>query len=756
MKKLHSYTATQLHSYTRLLCFLLFSLFFSAQNSLAQEGCGTDDYSDIETAPSLPWYGNDTYLAKYMDSLQTSWQQQSSRSNASPPSYTIPVQFTVLLAPGEVLNTVVPPADLARLISTLNDGFKSNGLPFNFTMLCVKTVLLPSASASYVEAAYHLNNGTPFAYNVLIATVYTGPVVAGNIFWNPTGNGVCITRTTGVSVTAAKNFVHEAGHYFGLKHTHLGHAAPYNLPLCYQEQVRRGFCQPPGYCAALSLGIDKLYCSKTGDFLCDTQADQGPDKAAAGVVADWFGDPYQPDKSNYMSYWPSSGYATFSQGQRAIILRNFGKRNGGSIKTKNLEVDDYEIDDFDATAKEIRRGETQIHTMYNAIDCQSDIIDIVYFEAMPFIGSYFVETKNIVGDVIGDINVFTATKNGSGLQRVSNITSGVVITNGGKSIEIPCNLLNSSLFDPTFCLIEINKKPNPAGVTSSSGEYSVALSQSYQPQLTPNTTEVCVGAKFSIDGLTPNGSVQWLPDGVKLSNNNQQITQVLGSTGSGLASINAIVEENGCSMFVPLTPMVFTVSDKYPDPMIKNVTSYGVYNNCKSFKYKFNASITGATYVDWKTACGPSSGCSMTKISDTEIEVSGDFISWDGNKGTYIEVTIVATNACGVSTSYTYKTSFSRGSCLGTDGGGRDNIELAPNPTKTTTTIKMTPKDEVGKEGVVRFIQIVNPVNGVQYEQKTDATEIEIDVTDFMDGVYYVLVSRDGETSQAVLVVQKE
>ena len=736
---------------------MLFSLFFSAQNSLAQESCGTDDYSDSETTPSLPWYGNDTYLPRYMDSLQRAWVQQSGgRSGSAAPSYTIPVQFIVLLAPGEVLTTVVPPVRFANLITALNQAYPPNGIPFHFTMLCVKTVQPTVTTVGYGVAGSHIdNNRTAGAINVLISVGYTG-IFAGSIFWHPTQDGICLTRTTGSSASSAKNFAHEAGHYFGLKHTHLGHAAPYNLPLCYQEQVRRGFCQPPGYCAALSLGIDKLYCSKTGDFLCDTQADQGPDKAAAGVVADWFGDPYQPDKSNYMSYWPSSGYATFSQGQRAIILRNFGKRNGGSIKIKNLEVDDYEIDDFDATAKEIKRGQTQIHTMYNAIDCQSDIIDMVYFEAKPFVGSYFVETKNIVGTVLGNINIFTAFKSGSGVQRISDITSGVIVTNGGKNIEIPCNLLNSSLFGSTFCLIEINKSPNPAGVTSSSGQYSVALSQSYQPQLTPNTTEVCVGAKFSIDGLTPNGSVQWMPENVILSNNNQQTTQVLGSTGSGLSSITAIIEENGCSMFVPVTPMVFTVSDKYHDPMIKNVTSYGVYNNCKSFKYKFNASITGATYVDWKTTCGPSSGCSMTKISDTEVEVSGDFISWDGNKGTYIEVTVVATNACGVSTSYTYKTSFSRGSCLGTDGGGRDNIELAPNPTKTTTTIKMTPKEEVGKEGVVRFIQIVNPVSGVQYEQKTDAAEIELDVSSFMDGVYYVLVSRDGETSQAVLVVQKE
>lgn len=90
------------------------------------------------------------------------------------------------------------------------------------------------------------------------------------------------------------------------------------------------------------------------------------------------------------------------------------------------------------------------------------------------------------------------------------------------------------------------------------------------------------------------------------------------------------------------------------------------------------------------------------------------------------------------------------------NGGGKDIIELAPNPTKTTTTIRMIPKEVEPDDSVVREVKIINPVNGLQYETKTSASEIELDVSDFMDGIYYVLVSRDGGTSQAVLVVQKE
>ena len=120
---------------------------------------------------------------------------------------------------------------------------------------------------------------------------------------------------------------------------------------------------------------------------------------------------------------------------------------------------------------------------------------------------------------------------------------------------------------------------------------------------------------------------------------------------------------------------------------------------------------------------------------------------------------MVATNPCGVSVSYTYKTSFSRGNCLGTGGeGGKDNIQVVPNPSQTSTTIKMIPieQEDSNNNNVVRVIRILNPVNGVQYETQTSASEIEIDVSNFMDGVYYVLVSRYGGTSQAVLVVQKE
>ena len=724
---------------------MFLSLLFSTQNSIAQKNCATDDYSDVESATTLPWYGNNTYLNSYMDSLQTVWQQEAGRS-ATPTSYTIPIQFIVLLAVGETLDGAVPPDRFARLITALNQGYQSNGIPFNFTMLCVKTVQPTSTTVSFLGANAHLDaNRTNGAVNVLIAKQFTG-IFENQNFFTPVGDGICLLRTIGISAYSAEVFPHEMGHFFGLKHTHLGHAAPYDLPICNQEQVKRGFIVLPYWCSfkALVLG-----CSITGDFLCDTEADQGPTKAAAGVTTDFFGDTYHPDRSNYMSYYGLSSPSKFTTQQKAVIMNRFGKRLFiANIYKNKLNVDKYENDDFDATAKKIAVSETQIHTMYSAENCLSDLKDIVYFQITPSLGSYYVNIANITGDIVGEVNVFKGIKTNNEIKRNGNFL-GIIISDDGKNIEIPCNAAQLG-----YCIIEINKKIDPPNTTNTFGEYSIALLQSYQPNITPKVAEVCIGTKFSINGLSPNGKIQWYSSAT-LSNNKLQTTQIIGNpTSDNNAWITATVEENGCSVDLPY--LDFKLNDMLPDPMIKNVTSYGVYNNCKSFKYKFKANITGATYVDWKTTCGPSSGCGMTKISDTEIEVSGDFISWDGNKGTYIEVTVVATNACGVSVSYTYKTSFSRGSCLGTDGGGRDNIELAPNPTKTTTTIKMIPKDEVGNEGVVRFIQIVNPVNGVQYEQKTDATEIELDVTGFMDGIYYVLVSRDGETSQAVLVVQKE
>ena len=357
-------------------------------------------------------------------------------------------------------------------------------------------------------------------------------------------------------------------------------------------------------------------------------------------------------------------------------------------------------------------------------------------------GNFFILSVQPITNItagkefISSVSIFRTNSAGN---RAAALTQAT-LSSDQKHINIPCSAVN----DGEIILVEILKFNNREG------EYEISLTETPQPYIIPNGN-ACVGTIFSISYLPGIATVNWSSTGFSLSNSTGLTTQVT-NTNANNGTLYTYINDNGCTVSIRNDIKLGNM----PDPIIKNITSYAVYNNCNNFKYKFNASITGATYVDWKTACGPSSGCSMTKISDTEIEVSGDFISWDGNKGTYIEVTVVTTNACGVSTSYTYKTSFSRGSCLGTEGGGRDNIELAPNPTKTTTTIKMTPKEEVGKEGVVRFIQIVNPVSGVQYEQKTDAAEIELDVTGFMDGVYYVLVSRDGEISQAVLVVQKE
>ena len=685
---------------------------------------------------TLPWYNNSNYLPAFKDSITTYWNQSDARGAKS---FTIPVKFIVLLADGETANNIMPQSKFEILMNALNQAFQSNNMPLRFVMVCPTFVHKVDIDVNEAQWYLHLSGHRQAgAINVVIV----GNGSAAN-FYSAFGDGIQLTRNRATE-DFCRTFPHEVGHFFGLQHTHIYSQSTFGF--CMREMVKRKTVYLPFLCNVFQ--INARWCNVTGDGFCDTPADPGVGTGAP--LTDAAGDSFSPSLVNYMCYHTNSGRTTFTPDQCSAILYRFARRIAfGTISTNNIEMDSYEYDNADRSAKFITLGQTQQRTLIDASNCMSDDMDIIKHRVSKYVsptvygktGSFYFDIANLTAgkEFISTINVFRTNSVGD---RSTAITQAI-ISSDQKHIEVPCTAVS----DNEIILIEITR------INNREGKYQISLTESSQPYVTTNGY-ACLGTTFSVANLSGTATIDWSPTGFNLSNASGLTTKVT-SINANNGILYTFINDKGCTVSIRNDIKLGAV----PDPIIKGISSYGVYNNCNGFKYNFKANITGATSVDWQTACGPSSSCSTTKISDTEVEVSGGFISWDGNKGTYIEVTVVATNPCGVSVSYTYKTSFSRGNCLGTGGeGGKDNIQVVPNPSQTSTTIKMIPieQEDSNNNNVVRVIRILNPVNGVQYETQTSASEIEIDVSNFMDGVYYVLVSRDGGTSQAVLVVQKE
>ena len=147
--------------------------------------------------------------------------------------------------------------------------------------------------------------------------------------------------------------------------------------------------------------------------------------------------------------------------------------------------------------------------------------------------------------------------------------------------------------------------------------------------------------------------------------------------------------------------------------------------------------------MKWKITGGPASGFSVSNVTDSTATASANFITYNGNAGTYIQIEITATNACGVSVKYTNYYDIYKPLCNEIGGSsGSDIIQVSPNPTRGVTTIKMVPKQALDIS-VERTVRIYSPVTGVQFEQKTSEAQLEIDVSELLDGLYYVQVSRE-------------
>jgi hypothetical protein len=124
-------------------------------------------------------------------------------------------------------------------------------------------------------------------------------------------------------------------------------------------------------------------------------------------------------------------------------------------------------------------------------------------------------------------------------------------------------------------------------------------------------------------------------------------------------------------------------------------------------------------------------------------DISGTFVPLTSSpqyNSTTFAGEIIATNSCGATATLPFTHTVSKPSC----GKGKDDVELFPNPADDFVNIKITPKDDEGFE-LERKIIIQSINEGQKFEKITTEKELQIELGEFENGLYFIQVFRIGE-----------
>lgn len=511
--------------------------------------CGTPDLTESEVM-ALPWYGSDTFLSDYNDSLEAAFNAPSMARVAGDieiPFLRIPIHFWgYQIAPGnpggnDTDRILRIEETMQVFMDELNNAARNNGIKFRFyvggyTPVNRADALFINGFTEEVEISTLYRNLT--AVNVHIVDGING--ARGR--YNPLYNAIFIDRNTATFAVGATTFTHEIAHFFGVLHTDM-----FSGIICLREPVTRdrSLTNCPN-----GPGFTKR-CRFTGDLLCDTDAD--PNMAQNGNyneatctwdaqgTRDFNGHIYHPDPRNYMSAGNEVGNPPcnnhFSNDQKNIIhFWAFSRqlRPNWVIHTNN-QFDKHEPDDADVAARNIALGETQTHTFH--VSGRTDNQDWLRFNH-PATGSlynYQLLITQTVSSSVNSIQVFASDDDfaGTPVTGITSSTAGNVTT-----YTIPC----TSLIAGTTYLIRVNRGG------SGYREYDVHLKTSESTPITvTGPSNICnSNATYVVQGVPAGNTIIWTRSTNLTYISGQGTTSyVVKSNGGGAAWVEATIS-NAC------------------------------------------------------------------------------------------------------------------------------------------------------------------------------------------------------------------
>lgn len=376
-------------------------------------------YPDMDTTEleALPWFGNNDYLVDFLDSIGYPGPQARIVDNVR---FWIPVKFWVYR---NSMGTGGPTlANLQTYIDNLNRFFNQlNNTWIGFYMKCdvtyindddfltisdfegqVLTATNQDVGAMNVHIADNLNNATGVTYSFIF------------------GSAIFLSRDTYTGNFFASTIAHEAGHFFGLQHTHQYS----NRGMCRKEPIDRTRTWPFFRPCIFNVAYlhSNVICETNGDLLRDTPADPDLNNNTDNVLClfemfgwtDPWGDHYEtppagslsPDTRNLMSYNRRRPCRDrFSELQIAVMLHTIfrGKFKKLRIRWEDTRstFDSFEPDNVPETARPILVSEVQARNFHQQYEggttWTSCDVDWVRFVAPVCNGAIEVFTSAIPG-----------------------------------------------------------------------------------------------------------------------------------------------------------------------------------------------------------------------------------------------------------------------------------------------------------------------------------------------------------------------
>jgi hypothetical protein len=735
--------------YIRISIIINLIFLYFGFNAKAQ--IGECDYVDRDTAEfrQLSYFDNNDLLETFLDSM--GYPSPNSRiSSSSRIWFRVPVAFWVYRDGAG--NGGPNPAQIQAYIDNLNNFYNVvNDTKIGFYSSCNVRYINNSAynSVTNIEAAA-IATTNRISGHLNIHIVNNIPNVNG--MYLQLFDAVFLNSATYSNPLLSSTIAHEAGHYFGLDHTHQYN----NRGSCYKEAVDRNRTWP-----TFSLCLPSLFGRKisesTGDGLKDTPAD--PELSANNSCVfnaygnytnsiDPWGDSYvnpppgspQPSTINLMSYIsPRSCRTNFTRLQIAVMLRSIviGSRLQWVSRWRDQSVvyDTYEMDNEVAYARPISTSEIQERSFH--LNLRPDLFGSD-FEACDVDWVRFTAPCNITLNVeTSELAPFFNLKANTRLTIFNSTGTTQLGQNDNISSTNLYSRLSFNFVAGTTYLIRVDNM-SPGNI----GYYQLRLTRIDQTLSISGPNTVCTTASYSVLNMPGGSTVQWLtsiPDILSISGNTSPITAT--RINSGTIDLVALIAVPVCGTNVntAVTRQIRAGGYSSADYPISGPSSV-----CRNQVTTFNVSnLLGATNYTWTWPAGWTfpAGQGTPNLSIRSPNTTGGGA-----------ITVRVANACDLGGSVATRT------VIVNNCGS--SFRVSPNPTTNTLNIESvsdpTVKTSVENEIRIQQIRITDLSGNLRTEQSFSDKPLRtnINVTQLRPGNYNIMIF-DGSSWTTIPFIKK-